>query len=50
MSVWIDDDDLIMTEDQDSEMAHDQVNPEQTQTQLLLDQEQAEAHLARKQA
>ena len=49
MSVWIDDDDLMMTEDQGSEMAHDQVNQEQRQTQLLLEQEQAEADLARKQ-
>jgi len=49
-SVWMDDDDLMMTDDQKSEMAgliaHDEVNHEQRQTQLLLEQEQAEADLA----
>ena len=46
----MDDDDLMMTDDQKSEMAglisHDEVNHEQRQTQLLLEQEQAEADLA----
>ena len=40
----------MMTDDQKSEMAgliaHDEVNHEQRQTQLLLEQEQAEADLA----
>ena len=45
----MDDDDLMMTDDQKSEMAgliSHEVNREQRQTQLLLEQEQAEADLA----
>jgi len=46
-SVWMDEDDLMMTDDQKADlMANDQVNHEQRQTQLLLEQEQAEADLA----
>merc|ERR1711942_90241 len=46
-SVWMDEDDLMMTDDQKAGLTvHDEVNHEQRQAQLLLEQEQAEADLA----
>lgn len=46
-SVWMDEDDLMMTDDQKAGLvAHDNVNHEQRQAQLQIEQEQAEADLA----
>ena len=46
-SVWMDDEDLMMTDDQKAGLAsNDQIDHEQRQALLLVEQEQAEVDLA----